>query len=166
MLEHLAAGKAAVALVGRQLVYLVQLLDKALLVALREPVEAGVAAQRALLVLDGLAAMFIEPCAEMSRRCCLVRDSGSVDIGPVGIVLVGVAGCRISGPLRIGIRRCAVGGGAIGHRGITRALDLIALIVRLITGLRPDVVLRRGPGLRVLRPELGLALRPDCRGWA
>ena len=66
--EHFAAGEAAIALLGRHLIDLVQLLDEALLVALREPVEAGVAAQHALLILDRDAAMVIEPGSEVPGR--------------------------------------------------------------------------------------------------
>jgi hypothetical protein len=40
-----------------------QLLQHTLLVGLRQPVEAGVIAQRPLLVLNGLAAVLVEPIA-------------------------------------------------------------------------------------------------------
>ena len=45
-----------------------QLLQQPLLVAGRQAIEVGVVAQRALLLLNGLAAMLIEPVAEMAGR--------------------------------------------------------------------------------------------------
>ena len=69
MLKHLGAAKAALALVLRHLVDAMELLEQALLVAGGQAGEAGVAAQHALLLRDGLAAMLIEPVAKVAGRC-------------------------------------------------------------------------------------------------
>ena len=45
-----------------------KLLHEALLVVLREAVEAGITAQHPFLILDRHAAVFIEPGAEVPRR--------------------------------------------------------------------------------------------------
>jgi hypothetical protein len=70
VLESFGAGKAAIALVFRQLVHLMQLLQDSLLVRLGQTIEAGVVSQCSLLVLNRLAAMLVEPVAEVAGRCC------------------------------------------------------------------------------------------------
>ena len=66
MLQHFTAGQTAVALVLGQLIHLVQLLQQTLLVGRGQPVKAGVAAEGPLLILSGLAAMLVEPVAEVT----------------------------------------------------------------------------------------------------
>jgi hypothetical protein len=63
MLQHFAAREAALALIFRQLIQLVQLLHQALLRGSRQPIEAGIVAQQTFLILHGKALMLIEPVA-------------------------------------------------------------------------------------------------------
>jgi hypothetical protein len=68
VLQSFGAGEAAIALVFGQLVHLMQLLEHALLVGLRQAVEAGVVTQRPLLILNGLAAVLVKPVAQVTWR--------------------------------------------------------------------------------------------------
>jgi hypothetical protein len=68
VLKSFRAGQTAIALGFRQLVHLVQLLQNPLLVSRRQPIEAWIIAERPLLVLNRLAAMLVEPVAEVSGR--------------------------------------------------------------------------------------------------
>jgi hypothetical protein len=63
VLKHLGASEAAVTLVVRKLIDAMELLQQPLLVAGRQSSEVGVVAQHALLLLNRLAAMLIEPVA-------------------------------------------------------------------------------------------------------
>jgi hypothetical protein len=64
----LSASKTAFALRLGHLVDTIKLLHQPLLLAFRQPIEAGVVAQHALLILCRNAAMRIEPGAEMAGR--------------------------------------------------------------------------------------------------
>ena len=68
MLQCLGAGQAALALLVRHLVNLMQLPHDTLLLIGRQPPEAGIAAQHLLLVLHGNSPVLIEPVAKVPRR--------------------------------------------------------------------------------------------------
>ncbi len=68
VLQSLGTGKAALPLLLRHLVHLVQLLHQPLLVGERKPVEIRVVTQHPLLVLDRQAPVLIEPVAQVTRR--------------------------------------------------------------------------------------------------
>jgi hypothetical protein len=63
VLQHFATRQAALALVFRQLIQLMQLLHQALLRRSRQPIEAGIVAEQALLILHRKTLMLIEPIA-------------------------------------------------------------------------------------------------------
>jgi hypothetical protein len=73
MFQGLSAGQTALPSFGRHLVHLMQLLNKPLLVARQEPLEAGIAAQHPLLVLNLDAAMVVEPGTQVARRRIGIR---------------------------------------------------------------------------------------------
>jgi len=63
VLDHLGTCQAALSLLLRQLVNLMQLLHHSLLVAWSKPPEAGIAAQGPFLLLNGKVEVLIEPVA-------------------------------------------------------------------------------------------------------
>jgi len=110
----------------------VQLLQEPLLVARRKPVEAGIVAQHALLVLHWHAAMLIEPVAKMSRR----RGARIIVSG------IGAARITVARPSLACVRCAAVDRAAVrSSRRISRTLRPIALRPGLILGARPALSL-------------------------
>lgn len=67
-LKHLGTGEAAVPLVDGELINAMELLEETLLVGGRQTGEVGIVAEGAFLLLDGLAAMLVEPVAEVTGR--------------------------------------------------------------------------------------------------
>ena len=163
VLQRFGAGQAAIALVIRQLIHLVQLLQDPLLVRRGQPIEAGVAAQGPLLVLNGLAAMLVEPVAEVPwRRGAQISGTrASIARPSLGAIRRTSVSGRTIGSRRIGRALRSVVGGLTLHRIALRTglvlgdwTALVLLLVRLILwrlGARSLVPRRRrGTSRRVI----------------
>jgi len=66
--DCLRTCQAALPLLFRQFIHLLQLLNQALLICLRQALEARIVAQQLLLTLCGKIAVLVEPGAKMSWR--------------------------------------------------------------------------------------------------
>lgn len=124
--DHFTFSDAVIALLFRHRVQPVQLIEQSLLRRRRQTVEAGVAAQQALLILHGKALVLVEPAAQMTLARCsrIVISRAGRRCG------VGIRGTRIA--RRLGARPRAIRRVSGRRTLLRRILPLLVLIWTLV----------------------------------